>query len=63
MPRRVRTMVTRNNLTGSLMAGVTIKGKGKGKGDPWNSWTVWMQAVITEPAIHGDVEYDVTAYE
>ena len=42
------------------MAGVSIKGKGKGKGDPSDSWRVWMQAVINESAVIGDVEVEIS---
>ena len=47
-------------MNGQVTAAVTIKGKGKGKGKGDPNWTVYMQAIIHETNLAGEVETEAT---
>ena len=60
MSRRLQTTVTRTSIHGQVTAAVSIKGQGKGKGKGQPNWTVYMQAIIHEADLAGDVETEAT---
>ena len=45
---------------GQVTAAVSIKGQGKGKGKGHPNWTVYMQAIIHETDLEGDVVTEAT---
>ena len=49
-------MVTRVSQNGSIVASVSIKGGGKGKGQPNPIWTPYMTALVHESDLQGDTE-------
>ena len=60
MVRMVRHTINRSSRSGHIVAGMQVKGKGKGqsKGKP-DGWTVLMQVLVNEQSIDPDPAVEI----